>query len=280
VPFEISTRPLWRVRIRREAARYLLTVLVVAGIVASVRVAIAPPGRSAATASDPSRGASSDRAAEGFATLFARRYLTWTANEPQVRTRALASFAGPALEPTAGLLTPPAGSQSVQWAEVVQQREAAEGEHVYTVAAQTEPTGLLYLTVDVERTPTGTLALYGYPALVGPPSSGPARIPTLHEVADEALTIVVTRALRNYLAGSPSELAADLTPRARVSLPTVPLALLTVQHIDWAPSGSSVVAVVTAQDPRGAQYTLEYELDVTHAQGRWEVSAVQTDQYS
>jgi hypothetical protein len=183
------------------------------------------------------------------------------------------------LESTAGFLAPQTGSQSVQWAEVVQDREPLAGEHVYTVAAQTQPDGLIYLTVDVARTAAG-LGLFGYPALVGPPLSEPAQLPHLREVSDEGLTTVVTRALRNYLSDSGGELAADLTPVARVSLPTVALTLLTVQRIDWAPAGGSVVAVVTAQDARGAQYTLEYELDVAVVQGRWEVLAVQTDPYA
>jgi hypothetical protein len=34
---------------------------------------------------------------------------------------------------------------------------------------------------------------------------------------------------------------------------------------------------VQAQNARGARYTLAYELDVARVQGRWEVSAIQTD---
>jgi hypothetical protein len=34
---------------------------------------------------------------------------------------------------------------------------------------------------------------------------------------------------------------------------------------------------VQAQDARGARYTLAYELDVARVQGRWEVSAIQTN---
>ena len=50
-----------------------------------------------------------------------------------------------------------------------------------------------------------------------------------------------------------------------------------MQRLDWAPEGSSVLATVQAQDGRGVQYTLAYELDVVREQGRWEVSAVQMD---
>jgi hypothetical protein len=87
----------------------------------------------------------------------------------------------------------------------------------------------------------------------------------------------VQRALRNYLAGSPGELAADLTANAQVSLPGVPLSLESIQRLDWTPGGGSVLAVVQARDGRGVQYLLAYELDVAREQGRWEVSAVQTD---
>jgi hypothetical protein len=165
----------------------------------------------------------------------------------------------------------------VQWVEVVQERRLAPGERVYTVAAQTDTAGLLYLTVGVVRSADGGLALAGYPAFVGAPASGPARASVrLHDVSDPELATVVERALRNYLAASPNELAADLMPGARVSLPQPALILESVQQLSWT-DRRSVAALVQAQDARGVQYTLDYELDVTLAEGRWEVSAVQMD---
>lgn len=166
----------------------------------------------------------------------------------------------------------------MDWVEVVQERESAPGQRVYTVAAQTDTAGLLYLTVSVGRASDGSLGLVGYPAFVGAPSSGPAHLDVqLHEVGDPALATVIERALRNYLAASAGELAADLTSDARVSLPAIGLSLLHVQRIDWLPDGRSVLAVVQAQDGRGTQYTLGYEMNVALAQGRWEVSAIQMD---
>jgi hypothetical protein len=97
----------------------------------------------------------------------------------------------------------------------------------------------------------------------------------LREVSEPALTTVVERALRNYLAGSSSELAADLALGARVSLPGDELSLQSLQSLRWAPGAGAVLALVQAQDQRGASYTLAYELDVLRAQGRWEVSAIQ-----
>ena len=124
----------------------------------------------------------------------------------------------------------------------------------------------------------GALALAGYPAFVGPPTAARwvAR-DTRREVADRALSTVVDRALRNYLTASASDLAADLTADARVSLPSLALTLESLQRLDWTPDGRSVEAVVQAQDGRGAQYTLAYEMDVVRLQGRWEIAAVETD---
>jgi hypothetical protein len=268
---------LWRIRLARDLFRYSLWVLAAAGLAASARYAIAPP-RPVITRSADATRAPEDLAAEGYAALFARRYLTWNAADPQASALALEPFAGPGIEPNAGLELPAAGEQHVEWAEVVQQRETAPGDHVYTVAAQTDTAGLLYLTVSVMRDPEGSLALFGYPALVGAPTLSPAE-PSRHrrEVTEPALSMVVERALRNYLAASQSELAADLTPGARVSLPAMPLSLASMERLDWSEQGSAVLAVVQAQDTRGLRYTLAYELDVTREQGRWEISAVQMD---
>jgi hypothetical protein len=275
--FTIATRPLWRIRLVRELPRYLLCALSVAGLAASARYAIAPP-RAPAPIAPKNEPPPRDQAAEAYAVLFARRYLTWDAAEPQSSTRALSGFAGGGMELDAGRQLPPSGRQRVEWAEVVQQREVAPGEHVYTVAAQTDAAGLLHLTVSVTRVADGSLALSAYPAFIGAPAAASAQLsPHRREATDPSLETVVERALRNYLAGSDSELEADLTSGARVSLPALALNLESLQRLDWSPDGRSVVAVLRAQDARGVQYTLAYELDVVHVQGRWEVSAVQMD---
>jgi len=278
----IGTRPLWRIRTAREWPRYLVSAVAVTGLAASVRFAIDPPRpatpRVAARAPAPT-----DLAAEGFASLFARSYLTWNAADPQAHEQGLASFAGPGIDPDGGLQPPSSGEERVEWTEVVQERELelvpARPEHVYTVAAQTDDAGLEYLTVSVVRTAGGSLALGGYPAFVGAPASGPAQASSsqgrLREVEEPALATAVGRALRNYLSASGSELAADLTSDAHVSLPAGGLSLESVQRLDWAPGAGAVLAVVQAQDGRGARYTLAYELDVAQVQGRWEVSAIQ-----
>jgi hypothetical protein len=140
---------------------------------------------------------------------------------------------------------------------------------------------VLYLTVPVQRAADGSLALAGYPAFVGAPAAGQGPLSgPRREASDAALAAVVTRALRNYLSDSGSELAADLASSARVSLPSQPLEMGSLQHLYWTTDGRSVLAVVQAQDARGTRYTLAYELDVARLQGRWEVSAVQMDPYA
>jgi hypothetical protein len=267
---------MWRIRLGRGLPRYLLGAAAVFGLAASARYAIAPP-----RASDDNGARATlavDRAAEGYAVLFARRYLSWSAAQPQTSARGLEPFLGAGAESGAGLVLPPSGEQQVQWAEVVQMREPQPGVHVYTVAAQTDSAGLLYLSVGVERT-AGGVELTGYPAFVGAPSASPAGSFPQHarEVQDAQLRTVVERALRNYLAGAGEELAADLTSAARVSLPGISLVLQSLQRLDWTEADIAVLAVVQARDERGTQYELAYELDVARQQGRWEISAVQMD---
>jgi hypothetical protein len=267
-------------RLARELLRHLLHALAIAGLVASARFAIAPP-RPTLPAALLRRPAPPDLAAEGFAALFARRYLTWEAQDPEARESALAPFVGSGVDADAGLQPPATGSQRVLWTQLVQEREPQSGERVYTVAAQTDTAGLLYLTVSVVRAAGGELTLGGYPAFVGAPAAVAAQLQSaperLREVEDPALSTVVERALRNYLAGSATELEADLASGARVSLPGAELALQSLQSLRWAPGAGAVLAVVRAQDRRGVQYTLAYEIDVALERGRWEISAIQMD---
>jgi hypothetical protein len=276
-PATVTVTPyaMWRIRLTRELPRYLLQGLALAGLLASARFAIAPP-RPGIARSSRSGPALLDRAAEGFAALFARRYLTWNSSYPEAHRLALAPFLGASMEAEAGLQPPESGEQAVQWTQVVQAREAAPGEHLYTVAAQTDTAGLLYLSVGVLRKTDGTLALAAYPAFVGAPAwTGAGASAHLREVEDPTLRTVVTRALRNYLGRAESELDADLAAGALVSLPGIAFSLQSLESLDWAPGGRSVIATVRARDERGAQYTLAYELGVLLSAGRWEISAVQ-----
>jgi len=271
----IRAYPLWRLRLRRGLARYLVTGAASLGILASARYAFLPPGP-IHTVSAASPAARLDRSAEGLAVLFARRYLTWSPPEAGA-AGGLEQFAGAGMEADAGLVLPAGVLERVAWAEVVQGREPLPGHHVYTVAAQTDTEGLLYLTVGVVRLASGALAISGYPAFVGPPDAvGVPAAARGQPVDDPALEVVLRRALGNYMSGSASELAADLTAEAQVSLPPNALTLETIGHPTWT-VGSAVQVVAQAGDSRGVHYTLAYELDVVRVRGRWEIGAIQTD---
>jgi hypothetical protein len=273
----IASTPLWRLRLSQSLPRYVLCAAACAGLIASARFALFPPrGGAAPTLAQVPPIA--DRAAEGFAVLFTRRYLTWDAAQPQASEHLLEPMAGSAMALDAGLTLPAGGAQHVEWAEVVQQRELQPGTHVYTVAAQTDASGLVYLAVGVTRVATGSLVLSGYPAFVGAPAHGPSQLPAHSpSVADASLAAVVRRALRNYLGASPEELSADLTEGAHVAVPDMALTLETVQSLVWSSGRRSILAVAQARDLRGTRYTLGYELDVVDVGGRWEVSAVEMD---
>jgi hypothetical protein len=267
---------MWRLRLARETPRYVLGALSLLGLAASARYAIAPPRPRAVSVARNANGV--DLGAEAYAVQFVRRYLTWRAADPAASVRALEALGGSQPGGAPGLVLPTSGGEQVAWAEVVQAREPQSGVHVYTVAAQTSTEGVRYVAVPVERASSGALALEGYPAFVGAPASAPAPPPRRLRAVDEPeLEAVVGRALANYMAGANAELAADLAPRARVSTPASSLRMTAFEQPQWAPGGGSVLVSVRALDEMGAQYALSYEVDVTRAQGRWEIAAIEAD---
>ena len=272
----ISTRPMWLMRLGRRGARLLVALVALSGCAAAARAAIAPPRPPAAR---PATGPAADLGEESFAELFARRYLTWDAANPALHEQGLAPFTGSGIDPDAGVVPPASSSEQVLWTGVAQSRPGPDGERVYTVAVDTDAAGLEYLAVPVVRIGGGRLALGGYPAFVGPPATGPFADVTasLPQLTAAGLSVVVTRALRNYLSDAGLNLAADLTPGARVALPPQPLTLDDVTALRWSSADQSVLAQVVATDPRGAQYTLVYEIAVAHEPSRWEVSAIEID---
>jgi hypothetical protein len=266
-----------RIRLSAGLTRWVLYATALAGIAATARFAIAPPHPPAPR---PPAVERRDPAAEGFAVVLARRYLTFDGDRPQGRRAALAPFVGDSHDADFGLRAPPGLTQRVRWTQVVQSRRAPDGSHVYTVAAQTDRAGLLYLSVDVARATDGALRLDGYPALVGAPLSEPAAgdpDSRLREVDDQGLRATCRRALRNFLARAGDNLAADLTADAVVALPGLALTVRRVAALSWSPDRASVLASLDAVDRDGVAYTLRYELDVRRVDERWEIAAIQTD---
>jgi hypothetical protein len=273
----IRSRSLRRLRFDGSLSRWLFTAAVIVGIGSCVRYAIVPP-RPHIPAPPPVQHI--DQGAEAYAIAFARAYLTVNARDPQQHVRALAPFVDANGDPDGGYSPPEDLTQDVSWATVVQSRPSELGGETYTVAAQTSPSGPVYLTVTVRRDSAGSLQLVGLPALVGPPQSRPAQNAsgdTLAAVVDSDVTEVTTRALRNYLAGDSTDLRADLSPAAVVSMPAPPLRLQRVEQVVWGPSARSVLATVDATDPRGGLFQLTYEIDVDRSGARPYVSAIQTN---
>jgi hypothetical protein len=139
---------------------------------------------------------------------------------------------------------------------------------VITVAAAVSTQRLpLYLAVTVDHPRGGALQLIGYPALVGAPAIASPPAPPQREPVDEpALSEVLHRVLRNYLAAAAPDLRADLTAEAQITLPTRRLQLQEVSELVWlgAPGSGAVLATVTATDSSGTTYTLAYELGIAY----------------
>jgi hypothetical protein len=218
-----------------------------------------------------------DAPGQAYAQQFAAAYLAYNAATPGQRTTALTNFAGSGqIDPGFGFQPPSSGSRTVLSTQLAQTFQLAGGESEYVIGASTTPDGVLYLAVTVGRHGDGSLGIVGYPALVGPPLTGdPIQPPIGAQVQNAPLQAVVQRALTNFLAGSSSNLTADLAPTAVISLPGEVLRLQQLQTLVWAPTGRSVLATVAVTDPHGAQLTLTYELGVEQT-GRWFISGIQT----
>ena len=260
----LSWQSVRRARHSARLPRYLtLTALLIFSALGLRSAFFAP---AAITAPIPPLAAA-DQPSHGFALSFARAYLTHDAAHPGRRARALAPYIGGPVEPEAGFL-PTRGAQSVLWTQVASDQPALQGGRVLTVAAGIRGEPLpTYLAVTVEHRPGGPLRLVGYPALVGAPAIAPPSPPPAREAVDDpALTEVIDRVLRNYLAGAASDLEADLAPEARVTLPTRRLQLEEVAELLWLgePGSGAVLATLLATDHDGATYTLSYELGIAH----------------
>jgi len=252
-----------RARLSARTPRYLATALLLVFLALGVRACFWPAQTSPATTAP---APSADEPSKSFALQFARAYLTYDADRPGDRAQALAPFLGGQLDPDAGF-SPAHGSQEVLWTEVASDQRALAGGRVITVAAGVSTQRLpLYLAVSVRHDDGAPLQLVGYPALIGAPAiASPAAPPSRDPVTDPALSEVVERVLRNYLAGAAPDLKADLAGAAQITLPTAQLHLEEVEQLVWldGPNSGAVLATLTATDARGATYALSYELGIT-----------------
>ena len=269
----VSLEPhrLWTLRLSLGATRWLLYVVALVGVGATVRDTVAPPARR--TIIERTRLAS-DAGAEWFALSFARAYLTWSPN-PALHQQALAPFLSPSQDQDAGLAPAVGESEQVSALVIAAERNGPDG-HEYTVAADTGGGRMRYLVVTVAPAADGSYVLARYPALVAGPVPAPAGAldgPSLPAVTNRAVIAVLDRALRNYVVGSQQNLAADLAPAAVVDPVAPGLSMRAIERVAVEPSGS-VLATVVAVDAAGDAFTLAYDVSLAQADGRWEITRI------
>jgi hypothetical protein len=260
-------------RIRARVPKYLFVGFIAITSFVGIRQTWAPAQLPSPAAPPPIRR---DAGAEDFALQFTRAYLEYDPRHPQARARALARFLPQDLDVDAGL-TPGHRAQRVTWAQVASEEASRAGATTIVVAAgEAGAPKPVYLAVPIERR-QGSVALGGYPSLVGPPAVGRGLLPDRAEVFDQSVVAVARRVVTNYLAGEGANLAADLVPDTPVTLPTRELRVRALDDVVWAngPSSNAVLVTVEAVGSQVAVWTLTYELGLTRRAGRPFVSYVQ-----
>ncbi len=251
-----------RLRARAPRCAFLATAMVLC--LAGLHSILMPPVPGVpAKASGPPL----DFAEQNFALAFSRAYLTYDGSRPEEREAALEPFAASGFEVGAGFTPPQAGTQRVQWANVAQIQRPLAGGVIITVAAKLSTVAKpVYLSVPINRDQGGAIYLAAYPSFVGPPltTARPASEEGGEPVREDEVSVLVKRALANYLAGDAENLSADLADAATVTLPTSPLRLQAVDRLNWVSGngGGAVLATVSATDVHGGAYTLRYEIGV------------------
>jgi hypothetical protein len=191
------------------------------------------------------------------------------------RVQALRPFLAQGIDSDAGLVPAPETADSVGATQVAEESRAGSIIDVLVVAETTE--GTQYLSVPVKRDEQGLLSVISYPALVGPPATDPTEGALwLSPVEDQGLETMVSRALRNYLTGQGVNLRADLAAGAVVSLPPAPLKVGEFDSVGWLVPRRTVAVQVEAEDERGAELTLTYQVGVVR-RGRWYIDSIQVD---
>jgi hypothetical protein len=267
------TRSLRTTRLYARLPRLAAALLVVVFAAAGVRAMFATRAKPAPAR--PAPVVAGDQGAAAFAEGFARAYLTWDAKHPEDRAARLKPYLG-TLAGDGGLQPAKDSSQQVAWTSVIGERPERDVRLV-TLAVQTTQS-MVYLSVPVSRDRRAFLSVNAYPAIVGPPATDArASAPSEDTVDDGRLVDVVTRAMRNYLAGNRNNLLADLTPDALVSLPSDPLRVTSSSdRVTWVARPNRVAVQLDAEDAQKNSWALRYELDV-RKRDRWYVRSVQVD---
>ncbi len=274
VRVDVTQHPLYRARLAGGAPRLALYVLV--GMLSLAGLGSIARGHRTINERFISTGSTIDLAVAEYATEFVRAYLTYNAQIPEAHTQALSRFSNNTITGEAGMS--PQGSQTVLWAEPVQEQRPPSGGEIVTVAAQTSTASApQYIAVAVERSPSGALAIANYPSFVGPPAIDQEySTPDQAAVSAAGLTAMVTRVVTNYLSDNSQNLQADLTPDAQVTLPTVALTVQRVTSVTWAQPDDAVEVQLTAEDPAHSIFSLAYLIGVTQRE-RWYATSIEVN---
>jgi hypothetical protein len=261
--------PLAWIRVRARAPRAVAVATLLVLCLAGLRsLAEGPSPRAARPAG---RSCLPDVRAEGAAQTFVRSWLSWRAGEPDPVAQQMV----PRDIDVSAL--PPAGvRQRVDWTAPVADECLRGSARRVTVAAAAGGLPAWHVAVPVSTTRDGA-RISGAPAIVGPPiASGAGLSRPEIEIDDPPLAAIVARVIRHYLQRDASDLAADLSPGTRVSLPDGPFALAGIDAVTWANPGRVAAAAVTARTARGTRLPLRYELALVRRGGRWLVSGIDT----
>lgn len=249
----------WAARAPRLAAVGASAVLAVAGLRGAFADAPAP-------AVAPARTDVRDTVTEAVAQEFARDYLTLDVADRD--TERLLKY-GAHIEAPRG---PRGLRRGVEWTAVSGVSRRGRSSTVTVIAGTSR--GRLALAVEIERAPNGVRRVATQPALVAVPMLGSARSVTRRPVDDAALTVVIRRALKNYLARDTADLSADLAPGVAPLTPPAALRLRSVDAVTWVASPRRVAADVRVVDADRIAQRLSYQLTVQRRGGRWLVLAV------
>jgi hypothetical protein len=224
-----------------------------------------------------------DDDARAFAAEFVRAYLSYTPRDPDASARAVRAFAAPEL---AGAIAPQYGqrapAQAVGSVTVARTARLDARHALVTVAVAVEGApATRYLTVPIGRDQAGGLVVSDLPSF----AAGPARA-SVEQAATEplavseraAITPVVERFLRAYLAGDASGLEYLVPAGVRIRAPARGQELVDVGELALAGPALGrervVLAAVRARDvATGGVFLLRYRLRLVR-RDRWYVAAV------
>lgn len=277
----------WRellARVGRMLLWLAVLVVLVRGLAGIANAQRSPRDRRGAVSAETA--AWPDDAARAFAVQFATAYLTHAKGEdPGEYTRRVEAFAAGEL---AGQLAPTfdrgARAQTVEAATVAGMARL-DGRHaLVTVAATLASRGgqtRRWLSVPIARDTGGGLVVDDLPSLVGAPpraAVGPVQGDPLLGADSGAITDVVTRFLRAYLAGDTGALAYLAAPGVEVGATAGGIRLIGVDAITAAGPAARgerlLLVAVRARDVAScATYGLRYRIGVVR-RDRWYVAAV------